>query len=177
MAGLVSQPAGLDLGVSSGSLIKNSILGISTIPTNSNTYETSISPVNLSKAIVVLDGFRSDGSGSDWSYILPKVKFSAVDKLYFSRHGNGIPLQIRWTIIEFANIKSLQGGELIINTTSFVNIPISPVSPKAQVFISYSGLGNTTYQPLWYINGANALTIENPSQGVIDIQWYIVDPI
>lgn len=129
--GLASQPMGLDLGFGCNSIksIQRGIIDVTSVSTN-----IAISTVDLTKSIVriVNETQLVTKYGDTMGSLTAPTNLNLSFNAYMAHN------LIKWEVIEFNNVKSLQSGTYILTVSGVEQIvPISTVNPlKSLLFFS-----------------------------------------
>jgi len=147
--------------------------------TSQTTINVTISLVDLTKSIVIVE--LQNGNETDPTAVFVQGKLNSSTQLNLSRQGvgNSNALSIRWTVIEFNNVKSLQTGTSGISTGT---VTISTVDPaKSLVFFSIScyvypvvGTNAGDVRHSAWFNSSTQIELTF-SGNVSTIYWYVVE--
>lgn len=154
--------------------------------TNTTSLDVTISQVDLTKAIVLVQvGEEASGNWID-SRSLVAGKLTSSTNLNLSTYAILATVQsIRWTVIEFNNVKSLQRGSYAWTTTTGTpatqkTVTISPIGSKAVVFTSFksqnSAGGQYGYSTciLSYLLNSTTLALERVDYTAV-IEWQVIE--
>ena len=124
-----------------GSSIKSIQHGIASLYDTTN-VAININSVNLNSAIIICTPYRMITRYS--AYGMVSAKFLSENQIELRREAADTvygAVQWNWVVVEFNNVKSVQRGDIIINTADTEHIiPISDINPeKALVFSSFHG--------------------------------------
>lgn len=162
----------------SGGSIKSIQRGEISLDGSATTTTISITEVDLTKSVIIINVY---GSGGSASVDAVRANFASSTSVVFTRSvAGGIPI-VAYQVIEFNNVKSLQSGLTLVNTVP-QNVTITAVNPAKSIV--FSSLSNPqTAQNSSYVIGLISLTnstnlkfhcraadISNYS-----VQWYVIE--
>lgn len=178
--GITSQPAGLDLGVGGGSNIKSIQRGSATIGAGLTYLDVTISNVDSTKTVVILN---SDITSGALSQTLVRGVLTSNTNLRLSVGGTTSAINVvQWQIIEFQNIKSSQQGTSVASaSTSDILTTISSVNMAKSILFFTCDSANTTAST--FVNSLISLSIStpttlayhNPDSYTKNVSWYVVE--
>lgn len=140
----------------------------------------SISPVNLSKSVVLVEEYPSSITNSDVGSLMLRAEFSNNSTLKFTREIYGTYAQPNfvWRVIEFENVKSKQTGSVSVLSGNEVTVNINAINPsKSLIFFSYSSkhLGTpVTVFGIRVLINSNTLKILS-AYGDKTVNWQLIE--
>lgn len=174
--GIDLQPQGLDVGLSS-SPIKSIQTGLTSIQ-NVNSINVSISAVDLTKAIVIIN--NTDNNMAITSNHAVEAYLSTSTNIILRQADTTTSINyISWTVIEFNNLKSLQSGSYQITSISSEQVvTVSNINTNKSVLLAtwFNTYGTSYVQNIRYriINNTSIglyTAVAQPSW----IYWYLVE--
>jgi hypothetical protein len=136
----------------------------------------NINPVNTANAIILL----SIKPGGDFSYEFYKPAFVNGSSFTITSDFLGAACVIKWQVIEFNNVKSLQTGDTTISTANTAQtVTVNSVDPtKAILFAHVHGSNNMNADSgiMWNAELTNATTITLLSGFTnVKIAWQLIE--
>ncbi|MFZ5352734.1 MAG: hypothetical protein ACOZCL_08425, partial [Bacillota bacterium] len=144
-----------------------------------DTAWVTISAVNLSNAIIKISIQNVAAGNTANNSLQVKGKFTSTTQIELKRQyaGGSTYTKVFWEVIEFNNVKSLQSGDVAINTNP-KTITISSVNTsKSVMFSSYlTTAGSTTAHIEVGYNLDSATQISfNCQAGDNTAHWFVVE--
>lgn len=166
---------------SSGSNIKSIQRGLSELINNTYSLNVPIANVDINRSVVIVnEAIAFNGaSPADIKVKAKLINGNTLNLAIGSTSGGSGSAKISWQIIEYKDIKSLQTGELLFNTTT-QNVNISDVNIDKSILIFSFNTTHTTYalQGLvlrGHIANDNTLTFYTGSASQAKINWQLVE--
>lgn len=157
-----------------GSIIKNAQHGLTTLGINDIVKYVDISPVDMSKAVVMVSANGTINENIANTEIKGQIYNPTQIQL---RRGDGsYATKARWQVIEFENVKSLQRGDTASNAAD-TTVTINPVElTKSILFVSCYGsiYAGRTYQS-WGLTANDKITLSLQSLDQIYFHWQVVE--
>lgn len=167
-----------------GGMIEKIQTGLLIIPITELSQSVSIEEVDLSKAILT---FEFTGSGSNHpQWWVPGGYFVNSNTIEFAKGSvtsSGNNVVIRWRVIEFKNVKSLQRGERLAPYSGYADdiIVINEVDRLKSFavisakYASGNNGGNNGRFLTEFINGLPQLRITGPFAVNTTIYWQVIE--
>ena len=132
-SGITNQPTGLDIGVG-GSSIKSIQRGSVAISSTS-VINVPITSVDLTKSIVLFT-HQVPTSTTDVSNTFVTAELTTSTNIAFTRGGTGNGGTIKWEVIEYNNVKSVQSGSYLSTLASETKTITSVNTSKSTSILS-----------------------------------------
>ncbi len=151
--------------------------GTASIVSNATSATININSVDASKSIVLLTWRSEDFYVGD----MPTAKIISNTQVRFDRGYNSPNFTfIRWTVIEFKNVRSKQSGEEYNSTSGQTDITISPVNTNKSILVGtmrrYSS-GTALMSAIYTVEFYSSTQIRFTFVGILDtyLVWQVVE--
>ena len=161
------------------SCIKSIQRGTMSFTASDKTFTATISSVDTTKAIVRVSNFNTDGAAYEDCF---SIKLTNATTITVARqYAGGGTITVCWEVIEFNNVKSIQRGEIVNNSSKPATATISSVNTaKALMFLSFSSCqmnSNPSYFMANYqITSATSISIDGYSGTFYSTyEWQVIE--